>query len=152
MSHYNLAISPAWIVWPSVLQGFGMGAVFVPLSTMAYASLDPKQADAGAGLFNLARTIGAAMGVSVAATLYTRFGQMNWNQLGGHINPFNPALQDWLQATGLKLSDPQTPGLLAHELSSQASMLAFTQVFEVIALSFLAMAPLLFFLRDTPDA
>jgi DHA2 family multidrug resistance protein len=150
MSWYNLDISPGWIIWPSVLQGLGMGAVFVPLSTMAYGSLRPEQADAGAGLFNLARTIGAAMGVSIAATLYARFGQMNWNQLGGHINPFNPALQDWLQSQGLQLSNPLTPGLLAHELGSQASMLAFTQVFQLIALSFLAMAPLLVLLRDNP--
>jgi DHA2 family multidrug resistance protein len=152
MSWYDLSISPGWIVWPSVLQGLGMGAVFVPLSTMAYGSLRQDQADAGAGLFNLARTIGAAMGVSITATLYTRFGQINWNQLGGHLNPFNPALQHWLQAMGLRLSDPQTPALLAHELGSQASMLAFTQVFQVIALSFLAMAPLLVLLRDNPDA
>jgi DHA2 family multidrug resistance protein len=148
MSDYNLDISPGWVVWPSVLQGLGMGAVFVPLSTMAYGSLRPDQADAGAGLFNLARTIGAAMGVSIAATLYTRFGQMNWHRLGGHINPFNPALQSWLQDQGLRLSDPQTPGLLAHTLGVQTSMLAFTQVLQVIALSFLAMAPLLIFLRD----
>ena len=152
MSWYNLDISPAWVVWPSVLQGLGMGAVFVPLSTMAYGSLRPEQADAGAGLYNLARTIGAAMGVSIAATLYTRFGQMNWHQLGGHINPFDPGLQNWLQTQGLRLSDAQTPGLLAHLLGSQASMLAFTQVFQFISLSFLAMAPLLVLLRDTAES
>jgi DHA2 family multidrug resistance protein len=148
MSWYDLAVSPAWIVWPGVAQGLGMGAVFVPLSTMAYGSLRPEQADAGAGLFNLARTIGSAMGVSIAATAYTRFGQIDWNQLGGHINPFNPALGHWLQTQGLSLSDPLAPALLAHELGRQASMLAFTQVFQLIALSFLAMAPLLLLLRS----
>ena len=147
MSWYDLGISPAWIVWPGVLQGLGMGAVFVPLSTMAYGSLAPEQADAGAGLFNLARTLGSAMGVSIAATWYTRYGQIGWNQLGGHINPFNPALYHWLDAHGMTLSDPLASALLAEELGRQSSMLAFTRVFQLIALSFLLMAPLLLLLR-----
>jgi DHA2 family multidrug resistance protein len=152
MSGYDLGVSPGWIVWPGVLQGLGLGAVFVPLSTMAYGTLPREQADAGAGLFNLARTVGAATGVSIAATWYTRFGQIAWNQLGGHINPFNPALRPWLEAQGLALSDPLAPPLLAHELARQASMLAFTQVFQLIALSFLAMLPLLLLLRSDKGA
>jgi MFS transporter, DHA2 family, multidrug resistance protein len=147
MSWYELDVSPVWIVWPGVVQGLGMGAVFVPLSTMAYATLGSQQADAGAGLFNLARTIGSAIGVSVAATWYTRFTQLNWHSLGGHINPFNPALQQWLAVQGLTMRSPQAPLLLGHELGRQAAMLAFTQVFQLIALSFLLMAPLLLLLR-----
>jgi DHA2 family multidrug resistance protein len=149
MGGYNLDIGPAWVVWPGVVQGLGMGAVFVPLSTMAYGTLTREQADAGAGLFNLARTIGSSIGVSIAATWYTRFGQMAWNRLGGHINSFNPALYQWLSKMGLDISSPQAPALLAQELSRQASMLAFTQVFHMIALSFLIMAPLLLLLRRT---
>jgi MFS transporter, DHA2 family, multidrug resistance protein len=147
MSWYNLGIGPAWVVWPGALQGLGMGAVFVPLSTMAYDSLAPEQADSGAGLFNLARTLGSAMGVSIAATAYTRFGQIGWNRLSGHINPFNPALYRWLDAQGLDMANPLAPPLLARELGRQASMLAFTRVFQLIALSFLIMAPLLLLLR-----
>ena len=154
MSWYNLSISPGWIIWPGFLQGMGMGAVFVPLSTMAYATLKRSEADAGAGLFNLARTIGSAVGVSIAATWYTRFGQENWNQLGAHINPFNPALHHWLSVQGLQLQNPLAPALLGQELGRQASMLAFSQVFQMIAVSFLLMAPLLLLLRrdKTPNA
>lgn len=97
---------------------------------------------------NLARTIGSAVGVSIVATWYTRFGQANWNQLGGHINPYNPAVHRWLEVQGFSLSDPLASTLLAHELGRQASMLAFTQVFQLIALSFLIMAPLLLLLRQ----
>ncbi|MEJ2590901.1 MAG: MFS transporter [Candidatus Thiodiazotropha sp.] len=147
MSWYELDISPGWIVWPGFLQGMGLGAVFVPLSTMAYATLDRSQADAGAGLFNLARTIGSAVGVSIAATWYARFSQANWNQLGAHINPFNPALHHWLALQGLRLDSAMAAARLGHELGRQASMLAFTQVFQMIALSFLLMGPLLLLLR-----
>jgi MFS transporter, DHA2 family, multidrug resistance protein len=147
MSWYSLQISPAWVIWPGVIQGMGMGAVFVPLSTIAYATLRPEDADAAAGLFNLARTIGGAVGVSLAATWLTRFTQEGWNYLGGHINPFNPALRYWLDARNLSLAQPVTPLLLGHELLTQATMLAFVQVFRLIALSFVFMTPLILLLR-----
>ena len=147
MSGYSLDISPGWVIWPGVVQGLGMGAVFVPLSAMAYGSLAPAQADAGAGLFNLARTIGSAVGVSIAVTWYTRFGQAGWNQLGGHINPYNTSLHHWLAAQGIDMASPAAPALLARELGRQSSMLAFAQTFQLIAFSFLMMAPLLLLLR-----
>jgi DHA2 family multidrug resistance protein len=147
MSWYNPQISPSWVVWPGVVQGLGMGAVFVPLSTMAYATLRPDQTDAAAGLFNLARTIGSAVGISIAVTWLTRFTQENWHNLGGHINVFNPALQYWLDAQGLRLDQAVTPLLLRQELITQATMLAFVQVFRLIALSFLVMSPMLLLLQ-----
>ncbi|MEJ2426077.1 MAG: DHA2 family efflux MFS transporter permease subunit [Candidatus Thiodiazotropha sp.] len=151
MARYTLNASPAWMIWPGVVQGLGMGAVFVPLSNMAYGTLSHEQADAGAGLFNLARTIGSAIGVSIAATYYTRYTQIDWHQLGGHIQPFNPALHHWLATQGLTLNNNTAVTRLARTLSEQASMLAFTQVFELIAMSFLLMAPLLLLLRSSKE-
>ncbi|EGV33785.1 drug resistance transporter, EmrB/QacA subfamily [Thiorhodococcus drewsii AZ1] len=149
MSWYTLDISPGWLIWPGVVQGVGMGSIFVTLSTLAYVTLPASQTDAGAGLYNLSRSIGSSIGVSIAATWYSRFGQADWNQLGGHINPFNPALHHWLQVQGLTLSNPKAAVLLTNELSRQSSMLAFTQVFGMIALSFVLMLPLLLLLKPT---
>ena len=145
----QLDISPGWLIWPGVMQGVGMGSIFVTLSTLAYATLPASATDAGAGLYNLARSVGSSIGVSVAATWYARFGQIDWNQLGGHINPFNPALAHWLKLQGLTLNDPMAAALLTHELSRQSAMLAFTQVFDLIALSFVLMAPLLLLLKPS---
>lgn len=147
MSWYNLQISPGWLIWPGVLQGVGMGSIFVTLSTLAYTTLPASQTDAGAGLYNLARSVGSSIGVSIAATWYSRFGQADWNQLGGHINPFNPALDQWLHAQGLTLASQDAAVLLTNELGRQSSMLAFTQVFGMIALSFVLMVPLLLLLK-----
>ncbi|WPL11916.1 MFS transporter [Thiorhodovibrio litoralis] len=130
MSWYNLDVSPIWLILPGVMQGVGMGLIFVTLSTQAYATLPASATDAGAGLYNLARSVGSSIGVSVAATWYARFGQAEWNRLGGYINPFNPALEHWLRVQGLTLNDPATAALLTNELSRQSSMLAFTRVIE----------------------
>jgi DHA2 family multidrug resistance protein len=149
MTWYRLELQPGWIIWPGVLQGVGMGMIFVPLSTIAYATLPPSATDHGAAIFNLARTVGAAMGISVAATILTRMTQANWNRLGGEINPFNPALQQWLMSKDITLSDPVTPHLLTTELGRQASMIGFIDAYWFITCSFLLLAPLLLLLRTS---
>ncbi len=143
MTWYNLAISPFWIIWPGAIQGLGIGMIFVPLSTLAYETLPKNATDAAAGLYNLARTIGSSIGISIASTLFARFNQFYWNQLGGQINPYNPALYAWLQAQGVGLDHPLAPQLLSQLLLRQSTMMAFVEVFSIISISFLLLAPLL---------
>jgi DHA2 family multidrug resistance protein len=147
MSWYSLAVSTFWLVWPGMLQGFGMGLIFVPLSALAYQTLPKEATDEAAGLFNLCRNLGSSIGIATVVTVLSRTTQTNWNKLGGFINPYNPALSDWLSAKGLSLGDPLTPQLLANELSRQASMLGFVDAFWFITVSFLALAPLVLLLR-----
>lgn len=147
MTQYNLYISPWWAVWPGLIQGLGMGLIFVPLSTIAFATLPKDQTDQGSALYNLARTIGSSVGISIASTATYRLGQITWNQLGGHINPFDPAVQDYLAARGLSLSDPLAPHVLGAELARQSAMLSYVDAFHMITLSFAALAPLVLLLR-----
>ena len=143
MSRYNLQISTGWVVWPGVVQGLGLGMIFVPLSTIAYETISKNHLDEAAGIFNLARTLGSAMGISAATTVLSHASQTGWNELGGHFNPFNPALYGWLARHGLTLDAPLTPHLLAQLLGRQSTILAFVDVFYMIAISFLVLSPLL---------
>lgn len=147
MTRYNLDLSIGWFIWPSVLQGLGMGMIFVPLSTLVYETLPSSATDQGSAIFNLARTVGSAMGISIAATVLTRMTQVNWNSLSGHINPYSQQLQAWLSAKNLTMADPLAPKLLASELGRQASMLGFIDAFWFITIGFVLMAPLLLLLR-----
>jgi DHA2 family multidrug resistance protein len=147
MTWYSLSLHPGWFIWPGVLQGLGMGMIFVPLSTIAYNTLPANATDHGSAIFNLARTVGAAVGISVAATVLTRMTQVNWNRLGGDINPFNPALHQWLISKGLALSDPAAIELLAVELRRQATMLGFIDAYWFIMWCFIILAPMLLILR-----
>lgn len=148
MTWYNLNLSPAWVLWPGVLQGLGMGMIFVSLSTVAYQTLAAQDTDQGSAIFNLSRTIGSSMGISVSATILTHMTQVNWNRLGGWINPFNPAVHQWLAEKGLSVSDPEAMPLLAHELGRQANVVGFIDAYWFITLSFLVLAPLIYVLRQ----
>jgi DHA2 family multidrug resistance protein len=147
MTGYNLDISPGWIVWPALVQGLGLGMIFVPLSTLAYDTLPREAAAEAAGLFNLLRTVGSSIGISIVATVLTRRTQHHWQVIGGHINPFSTDLRVWLQAHDLTLQQPLSARLLAGELGRQAGMLAFVDTFWLVTISFMLMAPLVLLLR-----
>jgi DHA2 family multidrug resistance protein len=147
MTWYDLAISPEWLIWPGALQGLGMGMIFVPLGALAYQTIPQAATDQASSIFNLSRTIGASIGISLVSTVLSRENQINWNQLGGQITRFNPALQDWLALKGLALADPLAPQLLAQELARHAAMIAFVDAFWFVTLSFFAVVPLLLLLR-----
>ncbi|MDE2089644.1 MAG: DHA2 family efflux MFS transporter permease subunit [Gammaproteobacteria bacterium] len=144
---YNLDIDPWWVVWPIIVQGFGMGMIFVPLSVIAFSTLPPAFAAEGAGIFSLLRTIGSSIGISIVSTLLARHAQIAWNQIGGHIQPFNPALRQYLGALHIPLSDPLAAQVLGAELARQAQMVAYIDVFMFITWSFLIMLPLVLVLR-----
>lgn len=147
MTNYSLDIDTFWIVWPAMLQGLGMGLIFVPLSTIAYATLPRARMAEAAGLYSLVRTMGSAVGISIVTTLMTHQGQVLWNELGGHIHPFNPAVRHYLQGLHLDPNSPLAAQILAAEIGRQAQMLAMLDVFKLISWSFIVMLPLVFLLR-----
>ena len=147
MTYYSLDINAFWIVWPAMLQGLGMGLIFVPLSTIAYATLERSRMAEAAGLYSLVRTMGSAVGISIVTTLMARQGQVLWNELGGNLDRFNPAVQRYLQGMHLSPTDPRAVALMAEEVGRQASMIAMIDVLQLITWSFILMLPLVFLLR-----
>ncbi|WP_455380492.1 DHA2 family efflux MFS transporter permease subunit [Acidihalobacter prosperus] len=147
MTFYNLDISLFWSIWPIVLQGFGMGLIFVPMSTVAFSSLPPQDSAEAAGLFSLLRTIGSSIGISIVSTVQTRQTQIAWNQLGGHIKATNPATHQYLRGLGLHTYSPAAPSVLQHLLVRQADMAGYLDAFYLITWGFLIMLPLVLFMR-----
>jgi MFS transporter, DHA2 family, multidrug resistance protein len=149
MTWYSLNIDTAWIIAPGVVQGIGMGMIFVPLSALAYQTLPTGTSDQAASIFNLARTVGGSVGVAIAATVLTRTGQLNWQALGAGVDPGNPALQGWLNATGANLADPATVQMLGIEVFRQSTLLGFIEAFGFVTLAFLLLVPLVWILKRT---
>src|SRR4051812_9119557 len=147
MTRYSLDVTLFWIIWPAALQGLGLGLIFVPLSTIAYATLERARMAEAAGIYSLVRTIGAAAGISVVTTLMTRQAQVLWNELGAHVTRYNHALADYLRGLHLDPTDPRAIALIAGQVGQQAQMGAIIDVFAVTAWSFLLMLPLVMLLK-----
>ncbi|MGD8795733.1 MAG: DHA2 family efflux MFS transporter permease subunit, partial [Thiohalophilus sp.] len=151
-TQYSLVMSIGWVILPMVLQGLGLGMIFIPLSTLAFSTLPPRHAAEAAGMFSLLRTIGSGIGVSVVVTVLTRHAQYAWHHLGAQLSPFNPAVEPYLNQLGMTLQSPQAPAILAEELSRQAQMIGFLDAYIFVTVAFAAMTPLVFIMKSPPPS
>src|SRR3569833_58291 len=92
MTSWTPSVSVMTISSVTFIQGVGMGLVFVPMNMVAFATLTPQMRTDGAGLSNLMRNIGSAIGVSVTSTILASSVQTIHAQLSGYASPFNRAL------------------------------------------------------------
>lgn len=138
---YNLHISAGWIVWPGVLRGLGMGLITIPIFTIAFSTLTKEQTAEGSGIFNLMRNLGGSVGIAIISTIISEYTQKSWNQLGGHINPYNPVFQAYVHHQTLTPKS-LTIQLLGHLLGEHAAMRGILDAFMFVFISFIAMLPL----------
>ncbi|MHB1951234.1 MAG: DHA2 family efflux MFS transporter permease subunit [Acidiferrobacteraceae bacterium] len=147
MTQYDLHISLFTVIWPVLIQGLGLGMIYVPLSTVAFATLPKEDSAEAAGLFSLMRTIGSSIGISIVTTAFARETQAGWNQMGGYLSPFNPAVGAYLHPLGLSPESGGGAAILARELARQAAMRGFLDSFMLVSVSFIFMVPLTLLLR-----
>lgn len=147
MTGFTMDVPAAAIVRSGIVQGFGLGLIFVPLSTLTFATLAPHFRTDATGLFSLMRNLGSSIGISIVMSYLSQSSQANHEILGEHINPFNPLLRSpWLPDSW----DPETiEGLagLNAEVSRQAMNLAYIQDFQLMMGVVILAAPLLLLLR-----
>lgn len=146
-TQYTLVMSIGNIIVPMLLQGMGLGMVFIPLSTLAFSTLPPRYAAEAAGMYSLLRTIGSGVGISLVAMMLTRHAQIAWHDIGAAINPYNPALPQYLEPLHLAAQSPQAAAVLTQELARQSQMVGFVDAYWFVAVAFAAMLPLVFLMK-----
>lgn len=149
MTSYSLDITTANIIVPAFLQGIGLGLIFVPLSTIAYATLNPSRMAEAAGIYSLIRTIGSAIGISITTTVLAHQTQIIWNELGAHINVFHGQVTEYLRLLHLTPTDRRGLAVLAGQVARNAEMGAMLDVFKLITFSYALLLPLLFLLKKS---
>jgi MFS transporter, DHA2 family, multidrug resistance protein len=149
MSRYTLEVDAWTLVWPGLLQGVGIALIMVPLSVIAYTSLPRERMAEAAGMNNLVRNLGSSLGISFAATLFTRYTQQGWQQLGAYANPYNPAVQEYLARLHLSPDHPLGGMLLAREIGLQAAIASMSKVYLWIAAALVVMIPVVFILKHS---
>ncbi|QKE40619.1 MAG: DHA2 family efflux MFS transporter permease subunit [Ferrovum myxofaciens] len=149
MMHFDLLMDATPIIYTGLLQGFGVGLSYVPLSTVAFSSLPQTLRNEGTAFFNLLRNIGSSIGISIVQTLLTRNTQINHATLAQHITPYT------LHSPVFGALDPTHPsGILAINglITRQAAMIAYNDDFELMMIVTLAVIPLLLLLRPASRA
>ena len=136
----------SWLIlYSGIIQGLGMGMVFVPLSTVAFATLDARFRTDATALFSLVRNLGSSIGVSVVTVLLTRNMQINHTELSAYINPFNPNL--WAVSPQAASGDPAALSRIDGMVNVQAQMISYNNDFKLLMIMTLAAIPFVFLLR-----
>jgi DHA2 family multidrug resistance protein len=146
MSRFTLMVDAWSIVRTGITQGLGLGFIFVPLSTITFATLRPQWRNEGTAMFSLMRNIGSSIGISVMVTLLARNTQANHALLSDGLTLFNSALQ----AAGNAWDPGTLAGALAlnSEVTRQAAAIAYLADFRAMMWVTLLATPLLALLRE----
>jgi DHA2 family multidrug resistance protein len=147
MVGFNLNTDQYTIVQSGVIQGLGLGFIFVPLSTITFSTLDPKLRTEAAGLFSLLRNIGSSIGISVVTALLSESTQINHADIAQHASPFKMMMQEGFLPQAWSLETARGLAALNAEVTRQAATIAYLNDFQFMMWVTLAAVPLLIFLR-----
>jgi DHA2 family multidrug resistance protein len=113
------------------------------------STLSPEQRTEGAGLFNLARTIGSSVGISVVNALLTSNTQVNHAEIAAHVSAIKRAFE---QPTIAQFLNPVTPAgraALDAMITQQAQIIAYIDDYKLLMIATLAVVPLLVIFRKS---
>ena len=154
LARINLEVSIRSFVVPNIVAGFALGFIFVPLTTMAMGTLRNEQIGGATGLFNLMRNIGGSFGIAITTTLLARTTQRVQALLVAHLTPENPIYRERLEGLTAALSPRLGAGagerataLIYGELVRQATLVAYVDIFRLVALVCLLCIPLVLLFR-----
>jgi DHA2 family multidrug resistance protein len=140
------------IVTISVIQGFGFGLVFVPLSTVAFMTLPNHLRTDGTSMLTLMRNVASSVGISIVIAQLTEGSRRIYAVLSEHINPFNHALQMPDVSRLINLNTDTGRALADAMVSMQAQIIAFSQDYQLIMIIMLCSIPLAIMIGSTKSA
>ncbi len=149
MSGFTTEVPVSTIVWTGIIQGLGLGFIFVPLSTVTFSTLAPHYRNEGTAMFSLMRNIGSSIGISIVVMLLAQNTQVNHADIANVMTPFRAMLQSpWLPQVW---NWHTTSGVAAlnGEVTRQAATIAYLNDFTFMMWVTLLSAPLLLLLRKS---
>jgi DHA2 family multidrug resistance protein len=124
------------VFWPRLIQGFGLGFLFVPLTTVSLNDVPIHEMAGATGVYTLLRQLGGSFGIAILTTMLTHQTAVAWNVL----------------ASGVTSLHGQSTGAMTQLVAQQASMVAYDYLFRVCAIVFVLVTPLVFFISKKRTA
>jgi len=149
MSLWTPDVSAWTVAVNGVIQGGGLGFLFVPLSATALATLPLQLRTEGAGIYNLARNIGSSIGISIVSALLVTNTQVNHAEIGQYVTRFNRQFEMPQIAHFWSPLTASGRAMLDAAVTRQAEIIAFSDDFKLMMFVALAAVPLLLVVRRT---
>jgi DHA2 family multidrug resistance protein len=145
MSQFSPQMDDRPLIITGLVQGVGMGLVFVPLNTIAFATLPVDLRTDAAGFFQLLRNLGGSIGVSMSVGVLARQMQVSHADIGAGLTPFSTPWAD--SGVAAMLGGDVATAAIDGAVNAQAAMIAYVDVFYMLFWVTAAMMPLVLFLK-----
>ncbi|MEO8176174.1 MAG: DHA2 family efflux MFS transporter permease subunit [Sphingomicrobium sp.] len=141
------------VIWSGVVQGLGLGMIFVPLQSLAFETLVPRLRTTAASLLNLARNVGGSVGISVVSSQLVRMTQVAHADLSSHITDQTLPMVDPTLLERIAPGGNAALALINAEINRQAVFIAYLDDFKLMMIVTFAVLPLLLVMRKvTPGS
>jgi DHA2 family multidrug resistance protein len=149
MTGWTPDVSQMTIIVVGVIQGIGLGFLFVPLSVVTLSTLSSEQRAEGAGLYSLSRNIGSSIGISVVNSLLTQNTQVNHAAIAQHVTAVNRMFEDPMI---IRFWNPLTAAgraALDAVVTRQAQIIAYIDDYKLLMIATIVVIPLLVVFRPS---
>ena len=126
-------ISGTSVAINTIIQGAGLGFVFIPLQVIAFATLAPELRTDATSLLSLVRNVGSAVGVSATSALLARNIQVAHADMAGHVTPFS-SLGHGSAGPMLNPATARGAAMLDTVINQQAAIIAYLDDFKAMLL------------------
>jgi len=147
MAGFNINMTTWAVAWTTMLQGFGLGLMWSPITVVTFATLEPRHLPEGASVFHLLRNIGSSIHIALSATIVIRTARINYAELVELLNPFNEAMQFGTVMGGWDTASRAGLAALSGEVARQSAMIGYLNAYYAYGLMAVAVAPLVFLAR-----
>ena len=147
MAGFAIEMGSGPIIWSGVIQGLGLGLVFVTMQALAFATLAPRMRTHAASLLNLSRNVGGSIGISLVTSLLARNMQTAHADMASHITEqVLPSITSGV-INQLGLPGSAALALADAEITRQAAFIAYIDDFWIMMWLTFASIPLVLLLR-----
>ena len=129
--------------WPQAVRGFSLMFCFLPITSLAFATLSPHEIQTANGLYNLMRNLGGAIGLAITNTLLQNWTKKNYLHFRENIDETNMIAKEEIDMLSQNFLDYNyvEPALAAIKsiyalAQREAYIITFNQVFIHVAILF----------------
>ncbi len=147
MAQFDINVTTFDVAWTSMLQGLGVGFVWVPMAVATFATLDPNRVPEASAVFHLLRNMGSSIYISLSVALLLHSAKINYAEISAGISVFNEVLHMPFVTGVWDTGSAKGLAALSGEVGRQSMMIGYINTFYMFGYTSLAAAPLVWFMR-----
>lgn len=136
------------VAFPQFVQGLAVACFFMPLTDITLSNIPAEKMASATSLFNFLRTLAGSIGTSLVMNMWYNGESTHHAYMTESITPYTQNSVEYYQKMAdMGLSQAQTSGLIAREITQQGFIISSNDIFWISAAAFLCMIVVIWFAK-----